>query len=147
MWCMVISYGFCFGVELTVNNIITPYLFDQFALDLEVAGAVGACFGLMNLFARSVGGLGSDLAGKRFGMRGRIWALWIMQTVEGLFCIFLGLAHTTFAGTIIIMIIFSLFVQASEGASYGVVPFISKRSLGVVRPRDRVWHGLSRCST
>ena len=30
------------------------------------------------------------------------------------------------------LIIFSLFVQSSEGATFGVVPFVSKRSLGIV---------------
>jgi len=63
MWCLVATYGFCFGVELTVNNIIVSYLFDQFDLDLNVAGVLGACFGLMNLFARSIGGLVSDRMG------------------------------------------------------------------------------------
>lgn len=65
-------------------------------------------------------------------MRGRLWALWTLQTVEGAFCIFMGLAKNTLPGTIAIMVIFSLLVQSSEGATYGVVPFVSKRALGVV---------------
>lgn len=132
MWCLTVTYGFCFGVELTMNNIIVTYLFDQFGVSLTIAGVLGSLFGLMNLFARSIGGLGSDLAGKRFGMRGRLWALWSMQTFEGALCIFMGLAKGSLPATIVIMVIFSLFVQASEGASYGVVPFVSKRALGVV---------------
>lgn len=31
-----------------------------------------------------------------------------------------------------LQVFFSLLVQSSEGATYGVVPFVSKRSLGVV---------------
>lgn len=31
-----------------------------------------------------------------------------------------------------LQVVFSLLVQSSEGATYGVVPFVSKRSLGVV---------------
>jgi len=132
MWCMVLSYGFCFGVELTMNNIVSGYFFDQFDLPLTTAGLLGSLFGMMNLFARSVGGFGSDLAAKKYGMRGRLWALWIMQTVEGALCVLMGFAKDSLALTLVIMIMFSVFVQASEGASYGVVPFISKRSLGVV---------------
>ena len=132
MWCLTITYGFCFGVELTMNNIIVTYLFDQFGVTLTIAGLLGSLFGLMNIFARSVGGLGSDLAGKYYGMRGRLWALWIMQTLEGAFCIFMGLAKDSLGATIVLMIMFSLLVQSSEGASYGVVPFVSKRALGVV---------------
>jgi len=42
-------------VELTVNNIIVAYLFDQFGLSFEIAGIVGAVFGLMNIGSRSLG--------------------------------------------------------------------------------------------
>ena len=35
MWVMVILYGLCFGVELTMNNIIVAYLYDQFDLPRE----------------------------------------------------------------------------------------------------------------
>ena len=35
MWVMVILYGLCFGVELTMNNIIVACLYDQFDLPRE----------------------------------------------------------------------------------------------------------------
>lgn len=83
MWILTLTYGYCFGVELTMNNIVVQYFFDQFDLNLTIAGVLGALFGLMNIFARSVGGLVSDYTAKSFGMRGRLWSLWIIQTVEG----------------------------------------------------------------
>jgi len=132
MWCLVISYAFCFGVELTMNNIVVQYYYDQFDLPLTVAGGLGALFGLMNLFARSLGGFLSDQAAQRYGMRGRLWALWIVQTLEGALCVLMGWSKDSLAATVLLMVLFSLFVQASEGASYGVVPFVSKRSLGMV---------------
>ena len=131
MWCLMLTYGFCFGVELTMNNIIAPYLFDQFDLNLEIAGALASLFGLMNIFARSVGGLCSDVTAAKYGMRGRLWALWIIQTIEGVLCVVLGLLYFTLPGTLVVMIFFSLFVQMAEGASYAVVPYVSKRSLGI----------------
>merc|ERR1712220_37622 len=107
MWCMVATYGFCFGVELTMNNIIAPYLFDQFNLNIQIAGVLGSCFGLMNLFARSLGGLASDITAAKYGMRGRLWALWIMQTLEGALCIVMGRLYMTLPGTLVVMIMFS----------------------------------------
>jgi hypothetical protein len=74
-------------VELTINNIIVAYFFDQFGLSLEIAGIVGAVFGLMNLFCRSMGGIASDVMGKYFGMRGRLWTYFTMQVrKEGYLC-------------------------------------------------------------
>lgn len=35
--------------------MIVGYLFDQFGLSITVAGALGAIFGLMNLFSRASG--------------------------------------------------------------------------------------------
>eukprot|EP00958_Prasinococcus_capsulatus_P024314 scaffold3768_cov376-Prasinococcus_capsulatus_cf.AAC.29 len=132
MWVLTITYGYCFGVELTVNNIIATYLGDQFDLNLKVAGVVGSCFGLMNLCCRSIGGFCSDFSAKKFGMRGRLWTLWIIQTVEGVMCIVMGLCKSSLAATVAVMIVFSVFVQAAEGASFGIVPFVSKRALGIV---------------
>lgn len=132
MWCMVATYGFCFGVELTMNNIVASYLYDQFELDLVTAGVLASCYGLMNLFARSLGGLASDYASVKFGMRGRLWTLWLCQTLEGVLCIMMGLSKDSLGITILTMVLFSICVQASEGASYGIVPFLTRRSLGVV---------------
>ena len=131
MWCMVATYGFCFGVELTMNNIVAGYLYDQFELDLVTAGILASCYGLMNIFARTIGGLVSDWSSVKYGMRGRLWTLWIFQTVEGVLCVFMALAKNSLSMTILFMVLFSICVQASEGASYGIVPFLTRRALGV----------------
>merc|ERR1719197_1086898 len=88
---MLLTYGLCFGVELCMNNKLVPYFTRYYGMHPTVAGPLGACFSLMNLFARSWGGILSDYANKKFGMRGRITAMWVVQTVEGVFCILMGL--------------------------------------------------------
>lgn len=74
----------------------------------------------------------SDLMAKRFGMRGRLWWLWSCQTIGGFMCLSLGLVSTNFTATIVILVFFSVFIQGACGATFGVVPFVSKRALGLV---------------
>ncbi|KAK7339558.1 hypothetical protein VNO77_20232 [Canavalia gladiata] len=86
---------------------------------------------MANVFSRPLGGLVSDSMGKRFGVRGRLWGLWGVHMVAGLLCVVLGRVETLWS-SILVMCFFSVFVQAASGLVFGVVPFVSQRSLGVI---------------
>ncbi|KAH6781729.1 high affinity nitrate transporter 2.7 [Perilla frutescens var. frutescens] len=125
-WILGLTYGFCFGVELTTDNIIAEYFYDRFGVDMETAGAIAASFGLANVVSRPAGGVVSDVMGRRFGMRGRLWSLWAAMTAAGVLCYSLGRMRTLW-GSILVMCCFSFCVQAASGLTFGVVPFVSTR--------------------
>ena len=131
VWALFVIYAACFGIELTINNIAAIYYKDYFGLGLKTAGLVAGLFGLMNIFARTLGGYISDRFVRKGGLRGRVRWLFIALLVEGVALIFFS-RMTVIALAIPSMIVFSLFVQMSEGATYSVVPFINKKALGVV---------------
>ena len=90
-WILTLTYGFCFGVELTMTNVAAFYFYEYHGLTPLLASVFASIFGLVNLCARSLGGLWSDAASAKFGMRGRIWSLWFWQSVEGVLCIVMAL--------------------------------------------------------
>ncbi|SNY99047.1 NarK family nitrate/nitrite MFS transporter [Halomonas sp. hl-4] len=131
VWALFVVYGLCFGVELTINNIAAIYFFDNFELTLATAGMIAGLFGLMNIFARTLGGIFSDLFAKQGGLKGRVRWLFIALICEGIALLAFSQMHIL-SWAIGIMLVFSLFVQMAEGATYGVVPFINKKALGAV---------------
>ena len=89
-WVLTLTYGACFGVELTMNNQASPYFTEYHGLSPAYSGIFASCFGLMNICMRSLGGVLSDWSNAKYGMRGRLWSTWIVQTLEGVVCIVLG---------------------------------------------------------
>ncbi len=131
VWALFLVYGACFGIELTINNIAALYFIDYFGLGLATAGLVAGLFGLMNIFARTTGGIIGDKFGQRNGLKGRVRWLFVAILVEGL-ALMLFSRMEALPVAIGAMVVFSMFTQMSEGATYSVVPFINKKALGAV---------------
>ncbi len=131
VWLLFVVYGACFGMELTINNVAATYFHDDFGLSLVAAGAIASLSGWMNLFARALGGILGDRAGIRWGLRGRTWFLGGVLLAEGVaLIVFSQMAALALA--IPAMIVFSVFGQVSNGATFAVVPFVNRRALGPV---------------
>jgi NNP family nitrate/nitrite transporter-like MFS transporter len=131
VWILALVYGACFGIEITIDNIAALYFIDNFHLGMAEAGIIAGLFGLMNLFARGLGGHFGDRMGNRFGLRGRVWILSAFLLMEGLgIMLFSQMSFLPVA--IATMLFFALFVKMSNGATYSVVPFINSKALGTV---------------
>ena len=131
VWVLFLIYGACFGIELTVNNVAALYFADYFDLGLVAAGLIASSFGLMNIFARTLGGIFGDNYGAIWGLKGRAFWLFICLFFEGLALMLFSQMQVLFLA-IPALILFSLFTQMAEGATYSVVPFINKKALGAV---------------
>jgi NNP family nitrate/nitrite transporter-like MFS transporter len=139
VWALFVAYGCCFGIEITMENIIVLYLLDYFdyfkQMDhgraLKLAGLLASFFGLMNIFARSLGGWIGDKCGNRWGISGRVKWLFVALFCEGVALLFFSQA-TTLLLAIPLLVLFGLFVKMSNGATYAVVPFVNRRALGAV---------------
>jgi len=130
-WLLFLQYACCFGVELTMNNAAALYFKDEFGQTTESAAAIASIFGWMNLFARGAGGYFSDKANAKMGMRGRILVQTVLLIGEGIMV--LVFAQTGTLGlAIFILVIFSLFVQAAEGSTFGIVPYVDPPSTGSI---------------
>jgi MFS transporter, NNP family, nitrate/nitrite transporter len=128
---LAIQYACCFGVELTMNNATALYFENEFGQSSSTAGAIASVFGWMNLFARGFGGFFSDYANARSGMRGRLWIQVLLLVGEGI-TLFLFVQASTLGGAIASLCFFSLFVQSSEGATFGIVPYVDVEYTGTV---------------
>src|SRR5580704_5092867 len=84
VWALFAIYAACFGMELTIDNIAALYFTDNFHLGLTAAGLVAGSFGMMNIFARALGGIVSDRCHKGWGLRGRVMLLGGTVFCEGL---------------------------------------------------------------
>jgi MFS transporter, NNP family, nitrate/nitrite transporter len=131
VWALFLGYGACFGVELTIHNVAASYFHDRFHLGLAEAGMMVAPFGVLAIFARSLGGYLGDRAGRRFGLEGRGRFLIAMLLLEGV-----GLmAFSRMSAAVpaaIVLVLFGLFVHVAAGATYSVVPFIKPNGVGAV---------------
>jgi len=131
VWALFVGYGACFGVELTIHNIAASYFHDRFHLGLKEAGMLAGSFGVLAIFARSLGGYLGDRAGRRFGLDGRGRFLTAMLFAEGIGLIAFSRMNAVVPAAIA-LVAFGLFVHVAAGATYSVVPFLKPDGVGAV---------------
>jgi len=131
VWLLFLLYGACFGVEITVDNVAALYFKDSFHVTLKLAGFLASLIGMMNLFARALGGFAGDWAGGKWGLRGRSLLLGVVIFAEGLAMILFS-RITALAPATGAFLLFGLLVCMACGLTYAVVPLIQPRAVGSV---------------
>jgi NNP family nitrate/nitrite transporter-like MFS transporter len=131
VWTLAGIYAACFGVEITMHNVAALYYHDTFGLSVTTAGCVAGIFGLMNLFARALGGILSDRCAAWAGLKGRVGLLGVVLFCEGLALVLFS-RMTSLVPAVAAMLVFGLCVKMASGATYGVVPFLKTQAVGAV---------------
>merc|ERR1719436_2187661 len=131
---MIFQYSACFGTELAMNNQLATHFRTYFQMKASDAASLASSFGGMNLFARSLGGISSDVLFAKFGFPGRLWAQFLALFFEAIFLFAFGCVNNEqeWYTALCVLICFSVFVQMAEGTSYGIVPFMMPKQLAVV---------------
>ncbi|WP_051277809.1 NarK family nitrate/nitrite MFS transporter [Solimonas flava] len=131
VWMLFVTYGACFGLELFVHNVAASYYVDKFDLDLKTAGLAAGSFGLLALFARALGGWISDRVASRKGLDARTLLLFALMLGEGIGLLWFS-TTTSVTMAVVAMLTFGLCTHMACGATYALVPFIDRASLGGV---------------
>lgn len=129
VWALAVAYAACFGVEITIHGMASLYLMDRFDAGLRTAGLVVGCFGLLALFARTIGGWLSDRVARSAGLPGRLLLLSGALLGEGVTLTLFSRCGSLWLAAAA-MILFGLFVHLSSGATYAVVPFVRPKAVG-----------------
>ncbi len=131
VWILFLLYGACFGVEITVDNIAALYFTDTFHLTLKLAGVVASLTGMMNLFARALGGMTGDWAGRQWGLRGRSLLLGVTLFAEGL-AIMLFSRMREIEPAIGVFLVVGLLLCMACGVTFAIIPLVRPKAVGSV---------------
>jgi NNP family nitrate/nitrite transporter-like MFS transporter len=130
-WLLALAYGACFGIEITIDNVAAVYFVDHFGATLVAAGVLAGIFGFMNIFARGLGGIVADRAGRAYGIKGKWVLLSALLVFEGIGIAFFAQAPSLTLA-IVAMLGFALFLKMANGCTYSIVPFVKKEAIGSV---------------
>jgi NNP family nitrate/nitrite transporter-like MFS transporter len=125
---LCVAYFATFGSELAVVSMLPTFFADTWGLGPALAGIAASGFAFMNLVARPLGGVMSDVFGSR---RRTLTALLLGLVVGYVLLATLGEAWP-WALAVVACMCCSFFVQSGEGAVFAVVPLVKKRVSGQV---------------
>ncbi len=120
---------FCnFGAELAVVSMLPLFFENTFSLTPTAAGLIAASFAFVNLIARPLGGVLSDV----MSSRKLIMVIYMCGITLGFFS--MGLIKSSWPLTlaVVLTVLCSFFVQGAEGATFAIIPMVKRRLTGQI---------------
>ena len=123
-----LTYIVNFGSELAVVTMLPAFFEGTFGLDKATAGIIASSYAFMNLVSRPGGGIISDTLGSRK------WTMVILTAGMGIGYLLMSQVSGAWPLGIAVLLTMacSFFVQASEGATFAMVPLVKPRITGQI---------------
>ncbi|KAK0555405.1 hypothetical protein OC845_000277 [Tilletia horrida] len=139
VWLVALSYMTTFGLETAMDAALPGLILTLFQgpnFKVDDAAYVASTYGLLNLFARALGGITSDLLYARYGLMSKVWLLIVTAVAQGVFMVGLGFyvntGHASIGGVIGFMVALGITGFAANGAAYSIYAHLRPRNIGVV---------------
>lgn len=138
VWMCIMCYFLTFGLETAMDaalpGLITT-LFQSKTFTAIDAAYAASMYGLLNLYARPLGGVISDLLYSKYGLRGRV--IWLLVTAfsQGIAMIGMGFYcnhHPTLGGVLAFIFFIATTGFLANGANYGIPAIICPSAIGTV---------------
>lgn len=139
VWSCALCYLLTFGLETAMDAALPGLINNLFAS--ESFGSVDAAYaastyGLMNLFARPLGGIVSDVLYARFGLRAKMYWLLATAASQGIAMIGMGIYinrdGATISGVIGFIAVVAITGFSANGACYSIYGHWRPKNIGVV---------------
>ncbi|KAG6371835.1 nitrate transporter [Boletus reticuloceps] len=137
-WLPALAYFTTFGYELAIDanlaNVLLS-LYQSKTFGQTKAGYIASIFGLLNIFARPLGGHFGDLVYRKWGVPGKKYLLIFFGVSQGLLSIGLGMYldshhHPSLAVVIVLLVILAIANEAANGVNFSLVPHCNPCSNG-----------------
>jgi len=133
--CYLLTFGLETAMDAGLPGLINT-LFASSTFTVVDAAYAASTYGLLNIFARPVGGIIADMLYSRYGLRAKVW--WLLGTAlsQGIAMIGLGMyinyRSATLGGVIGFIVLIAVTGFAANGACYAVYGHLRPKNVGAV---------------
>ena len=121
---LIFQYACSFGIELSDNSTLSSYLQRTFPTQMSqtTASMLASTLGLLNLVSRATGGVLSDFAMTKLGIKGRMYIQFVLLLLTSVAVLAFSFAPTL-PLTMTLLVVFAFCTEAANGSLFGILPY------------------------
>lgn len=130
-WLLLIQFGCCGGAEIAMKSAAAQFFEENYNLSTAEAAEFPNSLWYMWLFAGILGGLTSDAANRKTGMKGRLMVQMVFLLIEGIFVMVFPRTGSMRAAKAA-LVVFQGFSLAAQASTFAIVPSVCIPATGWV---------------